>query len=439
MPERLVKVFINMFFKDNNNKYIFALLVLGLIIRVGYILTLENSVYWEDETDYMRLSESIVTGNGFVNPDGQPTAFRAPGYPVFLAALNVVGIKGILPIRIAQAFISVLTLFLLYLLACRIFNPVAGIVSLGLGAVYPYFIFISGTVLATVLYSFLLVLFAYIFHIALSEKNKWMLLLSGIVLGLTILTRSAALVILGVIFLWLFITFRKDLKIFAGYSLLLTGACLIVISPWIVRNYTKLNVANISSNGGRNLWLGNNKNATINSGSDLVLTDRIEKKLQSVHNESEIDNVYNHEAVRYIRENPGRFLKLTLAKAVSFWRLDPSPTTTGYLKIDSNIRWVSILSYGPIFILAVLGFFMMPDSSRKYVLFWVLFACSQMLLHAVYITKVRFRLPLDHFLIFIAGFTIVFLVTKIKMALSDYKKDYIVPLSWQTISKSRHC
>ena len=427
MPERLVKVFINMFFKDNNNKYIFALLVLGLIIRVGYILTLENSVHWVDEVDFIRLSESIAAGKGYVNPEGQPTAFRAPGYPVFLAALNVVGIKGILPIRIAQAFISVLTLFLLYLLACRIFNPVAGLVSLGLGVIYPYFIFIPGSILATVFYSFLLVLFAYIFHIALSKKNKWMLLVAGIILGLTVLTRTSALMILPVVLFWFFIYLKNDIKTILYYSLLLVGTALIIISPWIIRNYTKLHIANISSNGGRNLWLGNNENATINSGSNLALPEKLEKKLESVSGEDEINKVYNHKALRYIQENPGRFLKLTLAKAVSFWRLDPSPTTKGYLKIDIIVRWVSILSYGPIFILAVLGCFFIPDSSRKYVLFWVLFAFSQTLLHAVYITKVRFRLPLDHFLIFIAGFTIVFLVTKIKMALSDSKEGYIAP------------
>lgn len=379
------------------------ILFCALAIRIGYVLSLENKVFWVDEVEYLQLSEKITSGAGYVDEAGNPTAFRPVGYPMFLAALRLVGIQSLGALRIVQCLIGAATVYLIYLLAMLIYNKRTALVAGAIYAVYPYFVFLPGTILASTWFGFLLVAATLIFVKGLMLENKWLILSGGLVMGYATLVRPSALLLILPVILWLIVNIidrKKALSYSAAVLILFTA----VVVPWMARNYQQLGTFGLSTNGGRNLWLGNNERTTPHTGSNLPPSKEIEMKLKTAKTEREKDEIYSQAAIAYIKNHPLRTAELFLKKAFYFWRWDPSPTTEGYVHQNRLHWWVSVLSFGPIFVMALIGFFYSPKNTKKILLLFVFYAAAFTLLHAVYFPKVRFRLPIDQFLIVMAGY-----------------------------------
>ena len=392
---------------------VWMVLAFALALRLGFLLTLDDRVFWVDEKEYLALSERIVEGQGYVNDSGEPTAFRPVGYPLFLASLRLFGIKRLFAIRLIQVLLSVATIFLVFRLASRLFSPKAGLAAMMMAAVYPYFVFMPGTVLASTWFSFLLVASTLLMVSAVSNGNIRLMSFAGLLFGLAVLTRPSALLLIGAVILWLGIyngrSVRKTFRLATPF-LVIFG---LTVLPWFVRNQQTLGIFNLSTNGGRNLWLGNNPGATVNTGSNIPPPPALELKMIG-RSEVEIDQIYNREAVAFIRQNPRRFFWLSMQKALYFWRWDPSPTTDGYVKTRPLHRWASILTFGPIFIFAVVGFLFAGDEAKRVMLLWLLYAAFFTALHAVYFPKVRFRLPLDYFLMVTASYGVLFIYHQVR-------------------------
>ncbi|NIA28704.1 MAG: hypothetical protein GWP06_02175 [Actinobacteria bacterium] len=386
---------------------LFGILLLGFLIRTGYILTLENKVYWVDEFDYMALANHIVAGDGYVMDDGTPTAFRPVGYPLFLAMLRVVGINSLFAIRFVQVLLGVVSIWLIYLLGKLLFNSTVGLVAAGITTIYPYFIFVPGTVLATSWFSFLLIASTLLIFVGSETENIKLILLSGLLFAWAALTRPSGIVLIIAVMLWLGVytlpDFRRLLKLSIPFALI----CAVAVAPWFYRNYQEFHIVNLSTNGGRNLWLGNNPKATINTGSNIPRPKQLDAKIAAAKSEAEVNRIYIQEAKKFILQNPGKSVLLFLGKAISFWRWDPSPTTHGYVRQNRFYRWISILSFGPIFSLSLLGFFFASAGTRKKLLLFFFYAVLFTFLHALFIIKVRFRLPLDYFTIVTASFALM--------------------------------
>ncbi len=380
------------------NVLIFLVLLGGLALRWLYVAQLDNKLWWVDEVDYLALGTSIASGDGFATANGEPTAFRPPGYPLLLAGLEHIGCNTVAEIRLAQVFISTLTLFFLFLLSLKIAGPVAALVSTAVAAGYPYFIFGAGTLYPLTCFSFALVASIYFM---LSQK-KMHVALAGLLMGAAILMRTSAVVLAFSVIVWLFFMMRRSIKKYFSTAIIYGLALTIVVAPWLIRNYTVFGKPMLSSNGGRNLWLGNNPKSTANTGSDIAMPPELEARIAAA-TEVEADAIYAAEAKEFIKANPWHAFKLSAQKGVAFWRLDPSPTTEGYPRYKNIYSMLSIVSVAPVFLLAILGIFLADREHKKIMLLWILFALSFTALHAVYISKVRFRLPLDYFFIIMTG------------------------------------
>jgi 4-amino-4-deoxy-L-arabinose transferase-like glycosyltransferase len=391
-----------------------AILLLGFLLRFAFVLTLDDRVYWEDEADYLSLAQHIVGGQGYTNTDGYPTAFRPVGYPMLLAAVGYLGLDSLLSIRLLQVIISTVTIYLLFLYGSFVFNRNAGLAAALLAAIYPYFIFLPGTVLATTWFAFLLVSATFAFVLGCQSNNIKLMLAGGALFGVAALTQPSAGVLVLAVILWHAINTRPirigPMKILVPFL----AALFLITAPWMYRNTRDLNYAGLATNGGRNLWLGNNVQATPESGSGVEMPKDLEKRISATVIEAEKDQIYIAEVNRFIRNYPEQFLCLSLGKAMCFWSFTPSTTTAGYIEQTGLIRWLSIMSFGPILYLAVLGFLVASKEQRKNALLWFLFAAFFTALHAIFIAKVRLRLPIDHFLIIGAGFALVHLLERIK-------------------------
>lgn len=393
---------------------LFAALVIGFGVRLAPALYMNNKISWEDERDYLDLAQKIHNGQGYVRADGSPTAFRAPGYPMFLALLRFTGIQTPFTIRLVQALLGTAIIWLVYQTGLIIMNRSAALLGAVLTAIYPYYIIMPVTLLAETLFTTLLLAATLQLFLFLRDGRGKLLFGAAITMGLAILTRPAAVALAGGVILWLLISKHFPMKQRVGLAALFIGAVLLTITPWMMRNYMQFGSFTLATNGGRNLWLGNNAASTINTGSNIAMDEVMTQQIESAETETKAEKIYYDHAFRHIKTHPWQFVILTAKKALAFWRWTPSPMTGNSYERDQLMHWLSIFSVAPIFIFAIIGYILAPAELRCKISLWLIFAIFYTATHAIYISKVRFRLPLDAFIILTAAFAITKWFGKLK-------------------------
>jgi 4-amino-4-deoxy-L-arabinose transferase-like glycosyltransferase len=84
--------------------------------------------FWQNGyTFFFELAQNIAAGNG-VSIGGQPTAFRVPLYPIFLATVTF-GHRAFLSILVAQSLIGAGTVLCAALIARELFGQTAAIIA----------------------------------------------------------------------------------------------------------------------------------------------------------------------------------------------------------------------------------------------------------------------------------------------------------------------
>lgn len=388
--------------------HLFVALLVASVIRLVYIAYLDPEVHWPDERDYIQLSENLAKGRGYTL-QGQPTAFRAPGYPLFLAPWSFLEMWSVTLIRVLHVLLGAVIMVLAFMLTRRFFSTSAANVVVWIISFYPYYIFLTGTVLSEVWFMVLLLGCTFLLLLYTEKKSQPLILVSGLLMGAAVLTRPSALALALAAVLWI-LTVKRKLS--WDVILLFILGLFVVVFPWTLRNKIVFNTFDITLNTGRNLWLGNNEQTTINSGSDIPMPPDLQQVIEK-SSEPVADDIYKQRALSFIKKHPVQTVELWAGKGLALWRPGPSPTTEGYTKQGTCIRLASYLSYVPVFILAVCGWFMADREKRKIMRLWIFYALAFTVLHAVFISKVRFRLPLDIFLMIMAAFGILEIYRKI--------------------------
>ena len=127
-------------------RWIVACVLVGLALRVAFAL-----LYWvnqpltHDEREYLALGRSLARGDGFRYPADEPPPGtgqqfgRAPGYPVFLAALGVREPSEHVPrrVQIVQSALGAVGIWLMAAIAGRAAGPRAAGAAAAIAAIYP--------------------------------------------------------------------------------------------------------------------------------------------------------------------------------------------------------------------------------------------------------------------------------------------------------------
>jgi hypothetical protein len=109
--------------------------------------------------------------------------------------------------------------------------------------------------------------------------------------------------------------------------------------------------------------------------------------------EYERDRLFRDAALRWMRENPGRFALLAVEKQRRFWNLVPNAR-----EYRTPLHCAaSLATYGPVLALAVLGVVCAGGAWRRAALLLipVLYYAG---LHAVFVGSTRYRAPVEPFL-----------------------------------------
>ncbi len=217
-----------------------ALILFVLIPKVSaHISGLYSQNYYAD--GYDQLAANLAAGNGYrFYADTAQTLMREPGYPVFLAGTYKLFGDNFEIVKLLNMILALGVAYLMTLIARGIStNPLLIFGSPLLFLFHPETLIAESRGGVEVLFSFMLVLYILTVYRML-RTDRWLAyVLSGAVLGATLLVRSTPIlfpVVLFGYFLFVRRQSKSSLVLVRNFTLKIVTMCL-VMSPWIIRNY----------------------------------------------------------------------------------------------------------------------------------------------------------------------------------------------------------
>jgi 4-amino-4-deoxy-L-arabinose transferase-like glycosyltransferase len=367
---------------------------LSLLLAGGYSIMLGSELRYSDEHVYLELTQSLADGRSYAF-GSDATAYRPPGYPFLLLPLHLISGGSVFALRMLGVLCLAAAVWFAYLLARRI-SPVAGALVAVVTAAYPLFVYT-----ATALYPQIpaLLLLLVMFEFGLRARDRWVWAigagLAGGLLAITVPTFAPTLVLLAIFMGW---RARKAIAVLLVAAAILPGL-------WVIRNAVVMGAfIPVSTNNGVNMLMGNNPSATGNSGTSVNLSAYEQRAKDQQLDEVGIDNFYRAEAMEWITSNPAQAAGLYVAKVANNFAYSDTLKTAGRGASDL----LAALSYYPILALALLRVMISKRFPLRRVDKLCLWAIVlNVLLLAVFFTRIRFRVPLDALTIVLAASAVV--------------------------------
>ncbi len=413
-----------------------------------------------DQLSYDALARAILAGKGYsfdqdwypFTPAGTPTAHWSFLYPLYLAVVYAVFGYHPLIARLIQAVIGgVFFCWLAYRIGRRLFGPNVGLVSAGVMAIYAYFVYYAAALMTETLH-IVAVLWALDLAMAISEpanrrisestnqqsrkrgwkwSERWLLL--GLALAIAALLRQVILAFVPILFAWLWWALRRNTQYplpdtphatrnpvlskiegthhvsrptpyvlrFTFYASRLLCSLLgltVMIAPWTVRNYLVYHrILLLNSNAGYAFYTANHPHHGANY--DWQYLPHVPDQFR-VLNEAELNDALLAEGLRWVIEDPGRILRLSLSRVDDYFRFLPW-SESGLI---SNLA--RTLSFGLFLPFMAYGLILSLRRWRTCLLLY-LFMISYSLIHILSWPGPRYRLPVDAVLIVFAGLGLV--------------------------------
>lgn len=295
---------------------ILVCLAAGLTARLVWGLGFSGTLQSDPEI-YFRLARSLAFDGTYGGPEA--LAFWPPGLPLALVPIFWVFGASLSAVIILNCFAFAATCWLTYDLGRRYLNTVSGHLAAWLVAVWPASI-LYAWVPAKELVAAPLVLGSIYAYLSASEGRSWIAKagISGACVGAATLVHPS-LILFPMIFPVAALVrgspTRRTAAIF-GVQLLFLG---LVITPWTIRNAVTLErFVLISTNGGYNLYLGNNPDST---GQWMHVEDFRER---FPGDEVARDKLAGTAATRWILQNPRRFAVLSVRRVFLYLADDDS-------------------------------------------------------------------------------------------------------------------
>jgi hypothetical protein len=325
-------------FKSLTERQILFLIVLGaLALRMSFAIHSASHIpenTWAFGYEPGSIGRSIAVGDGFGSPFREPsgpTAWMMPLYPLLLGLVfklfGVYSFNAALAIFTLNSVFSALTCIPLYLIAKSCFGRSVGYIAAISLAVYPVALFHAGHIWETSLFTLLATcLLAWLLSLpkAFNFKSAF---LYGAFNGFVALVNPVIIAFCPFAAMWLFAQSNAPKK----QRLILIGtifiAMTVTLMPWIVRNYTVFGQVILRSNFGLELRLGNSLEAwNADKGRRMApwslghpATSQEEFLRYASLGEVEYMNRALNDAVAFIRDNPEKFLWLSLQRIEHFW------------------------------------------------------------------------------------------------------------------------
>lgn len=336
-----------------------------------------------------------------VTQDGQGNvAFLSRGYPLFLAAIFALTGPSIATAQIANASLSVLSVYLVYANGRQLkLSHGQALCAASLWACYPpALLYPEYLAKENLLIPLLLLQIRLCFAIFQGERKLIASLLAGVVFALGYLTSPSilftAFVIIGAVF-WVQASLGYRFFLLLSFSV----ACASILYPQALHLEPHLGTKALSSNGGFNLYLGNNPAASVRfQGIENTAMAEEWNPLRKSRGEAIASDVLKEEAFAYMAEHPLHTFIMSVKKAAYFW-IPPIHEGKGPQSgFEKALRLVWLIYYS-VLLFGLMLFLSQWRHFRRTE--WMLFAfiLSYAAIYAAFFIIFRFRLPVMPFVI----------------------------------------
>lgn len=309
---------------NKNTKWYLIFFILSLVVNLFALLIYYNTPYFDVLSDgYFDSASDILSGKGYIDIytyQGQtythPGIWRPPGYSYLIAGFQLIFGPSLLLFTLFQILLLALFIIYFYYAINQIFPKISKLATFLLIFFLPLFrlsIFREPGMLVGPL------IFIGIYYL---YKKKY--LLSGLFIGLSILFREDALLVIPFIIFYLifermYMINKHKLKVTALAILFLIIGLLLILSPWLIRNYVVYDKFPYISTpkAGLSLIAGIGEYDTLNK-FNLPFFDQDQIRSEGYEswfpNADKRDKVRVEKAKEIIFENPGWYLGVMLKR-----------------------------------------------------------------------------------------------------------------------------
>jgi 4-amino-4-deoxy-L-arabinose transferase-like glycosyltransferase len=395
-------------------RMVLALIALSALVRISVVVAVIDSPYDPyvrldgDSAEYLALGMSLSRGEGFSphyapvlteilggtpfpQPPERPIGSRSPGYPAFLALFFALAGYRLHLLLLVQAFISVATALLVYLIARELKGR--GLLALAFAAMYVPFWFDAAYVMTECLLTFA------------TSLALWLLvrpgreLPAGLAAGAVILIKSVTLPFFALIPL---VLGRRAWRFLLGF--------LLVVAPWAARNDVHTGVPYLTaSHSGYQIFLLHNpldrdfavfeRPGDQNEGYRNIqavaqsIRDRAPRVADPVAQEFLGDRELFLDALRYIAADKAQAAQAIWESLANTWRIDiPAAHWRSGYGFPSAVRWCSnLVLYVCLVPLAVVGALRLLRHGTARETTIILFLLYFIAVHSLLSSQVRHR------------------------------------------------
>ena len=372
-----------------------------LVVRLYF----GEEYFWRNSYSlFYQIAGRLAAGHGLSYEwMGIKYAHRPPLYPALLAATTIFG-KSYIAIVIVQSLIGAGTVLCAYFIGKELFNKTVGrLAAIGV-AFYPYFVMHDTALQETGVFTFLTALSVLL--LLKSRQSNAIAVAAGLALGLAILTRATLIGFVPFALLWALLLSDRVRGQAVKRTAAVSIGLLLVISPWLVRNYVRLGTPTISTLSGLTLWAGNNPhtfsnypNQSIDRSVNTAWSGLTPDEAAYIRSTDEVrqNGWFISKALEYIQQHPKETVIRAVRKvAAGFsWTLNP--------RRERLVQVVYFLSYVPVLLMGIVGAWLARRRWREYGLIAGLFL-SFIVVTAIFFAHTSHRVFLDVYLIIFAAY-----------------------------------
>ena len=392
-------------------KYLLTIFIIAIAVRLTafWVLPVPHMSY-NAIFAYVKGAEILLHGQGFSDPSFP--VYTPPLYSILIAVGTKVFGDGIHTIKLLQVFADAFTSVILCLFVRKVLDDLTGVLAGLLWSLYPFAIYSTLYVGTEVFFTFFVALFLLLMAYGLKTDKAYLYCGAGIFLGLATMTRGTTQFLPFILpFVLLFLRGGKD-RWLRNYALSLL-CFLIVIVPWGFRNYIVLHEV-----------------IPVGANSTVVLYGTYEPLLTIDTRQAELDRIFEAAKAKGIvppgedrgpAERDGFLAKVAAENYRERLRSDPLGLALfmvqkffrlWYSTESGNNHGVTLLINAGIYVLAILGIWVVWDKRNRMALMLVGMVGYFVIVHWLTLPLFRYMLPVMPYVLTLAAVGIAFIIEK---------------------------
>ncbi len=275
-----------------------------------------------------------------------PSSYMPPLYFIFIYINKILSfdkVNFLYLIYLNQILISSLTVYLFYKLCSNFLNERFSLIGAAIFSVFPLIVYSNGLISSACIQLFFYLLFLNLFlKIFTNDLNGKNLFFLAITSALTLLLRGEFLIIF--LFSLVYLTISNNKKFFQAITIF--TITLLLVSPYLIRNYINTGNFHLVNVTGYALWKGNNQLSEVEGFHDPLhpnnredwpknkeffgLYEKLDNISKDKNYEINRDNIFKEEAINNIFSDKKKYSFLYINKFFSYFFLDINSSLKNY-------------------------------------------------------------------------------------------------------------